>query len=84
METNNNLPLYSVYFYVDKDWWVGVDTQEPKEAEMYTIRDITLKEWNKLCRWDLTLAHSIMWQLKERYINSEISNNRKKILSIIK
>lgn len=84
METKEKTVIRTVYFYLDKDWQVGASDTEPLESEIYTIRDVSDKEYLKLCNWNMSLAFSIIWNLKERYFNNEISNQRKKILNVIK
>lgn len=84
METKEQIVIRTVYFYLDKDWQVGASDNEPLEAEIYTIRDISDIEYLQLCNWNMSLAHSVIWNLKERYFNNEVSNQRKKLLKLIK
>ena len=79
METKEKIVIRTVYFYLDKDWQVGASDTEPIEAEIYTIRDVSDTEYLKLANWNMSLAYSVIWNVKEKHIK-QVKLNVKSIL----
>ena len=71
----------NVYFYLDNDWQVWASDDLPSNSDTYVNRDISYKEYLALCNGDMRLAHTIIWNLKQRSFDQQVTIQRNKILN---